>query len=488
MANIFKSDSISMISTPNRTLVRQRSLPPVPSSPSSSSLYSDVQGSDTPFIPFSPPPPDRPLSQVGFSTCTQTYSPEVCTSSCNTEITGLSYSFSPKLCMELLPTLNKQQLNFEYNYFYQNFRGFSTEHRTRGLNDIAKKSAVYRHFESGLKIDLERYVYNLNYYSKLTDDFSNTLEELKTWLAGLETVKRDSSVESQLDDLQVDYQPSSEPVYFLPFDLDCITDYICDRLSFRKIGSRQCAYFGSGPYEYKSKGGLIRHDAAPYPTSGKLREIVDYLCDNIDNRDFNLTNYTCLVTLYDDNSACLPYHSDNEPSIHPDSIIYTVSVGASRTVQFRSISKDESQYRSCVPQSGSVYCMSRASQDMWQHSVPASNKPVNCPPRVSLTFRYLTDPPVQSQASPPPSSPAQPRTPNPTGPSPSKLDFCSSQTSVPPSPKRVLFLTDSIHAQFNAKNFNFDTVCDKRLCFKLRDITQYEKCFAKYDIVIFHVQ
>ena len=470
------SDCISSPSTPTRSLPR----------PPPTSLFDSLRISS----PTSHPHPDRPHPKVGASVTCSTAD-----GSCNTDVMGFQYSFSPKLCMELLPTLTKAQLDFEYEYFYQNFRGFATWHGTRKPGDIAKQQAIYRQFVYGLNVDIERYVHNLDYYSKLTEDFSCTIESLKTWLSELEqntAEKRSSSIETiptSVQEEQVDTQPDSEPVWFLPFSVCANVQDICEGLEFRTVGNRKCVYFGARPYEYKQSEGLVRHEAAPFPESGKLRDVLDNMCEKITDSDFNLDNFTCLITLYDDNSSHLPYHSDDENCIRTDSIIYTVSLGDSRSVHFRT--KDRSQFRSCVPNNGSVYCMSRQSQEFWEHSVPKSRKPVKPQPRVSLTLRYLIDTPVKSLATPQPLPLPQPNL-EPGVPCP-RTKLGSSPSPIPrhahaphsPIPKRVLFLTDSIHAKFNEKNFEHDIVCDKRLCFRLRDITQFEKNFGEYDIILF---
>lgn len=496
------SDNIPIsCSTPRPGLSTSRSLPSLPTS-----ILSGVQGSGAPTTTpvFTFPPPVSPATAVSRDTTsisTNTTTTTYTDSGTITEIqqisdTGILYSFSPKLCLELLSTLTKKQLDYEYDYFYLRSKGFS-EHKynMRRPNEVLKRAAVEKHFVEGLFLDSEKYVYSLDHYSALTNDFSNTLEDLKNWLAEMEG--RHSSVHTLEPDTtnqqtateEVDSHLTSEPVWFLPFVVPtdfCNIDDLCEELMFTDLGSRECCYFGSRPYSYNHKSGTIQHEASPYPTTGTLRAVLDLLVDNIVDPDFNLENYTCLVTRYDGNDSFIPYHSDDEIGICPNSNIYTLTLGAQRSLNFRS--KDRTDFRSCCPQSGSIYVMSRLSQDVWEHAVPSCRKPGPSYPRLSLTLRHMTD-------GQPPQPPAGiPRPPPP----PEFADHCplppksggqfpaSPPRQPPPSPPRhVLFLTDSINAKLDCSKFSGNIICDKRLCFRLRDVTQYEKLFPLYDMVIF---
>ena len=154
--------------------------------------------------------------------------------------------------------------------------GFSANHRTRKPSDISKLTAMYHHFVEGLKVDMNRYVYNLDYFDTVTRDFSDTLETLKSWLA--EAGKQESTVNSCSNPTpipppspahdtwqQVDNQPSTEPVFFLPFSVEdnFTVEDICEGLDFRTIGDREVCYFGNIPYEY---GHSIRHEPKLYPS------------------------------------------------------------------------------------------------------------------------------------------------------------------------------------------------------------------------------
>ncbi|KAL5272043.1 hypothetical protein ACHWQZ_G000298 [Mnemiopsis leidyi] len=90
--------------------------------------------------------------------------------------------------------------------------------------------------------------------------------------------------------------------------------------------------------------------------------------------------------------ASIPPHSDNEESIVADSNITTLSLGTARPVVFRK--KPPGDYKKEVLNTthGSVYTMTRRSQDVWDHSVPKIPRKDYTGPRVSITLRLLEEP------------------------------------------------------------------------------------------------
>ena len=166
--------------------------------------------------------------------------------------------------------------------------------------------------------------------------------------------------------------------------------------------------------------------------------------------DFNLQNYTCLITLYEDGSSFIPYHSDNEHSIVEGSNIYTLSIGETRRLIFRNDSDNSKKYYEL--KSGSINCMSQISQRFWQHTVPTSQ---TTEPRVSLTFRRL-----------------------------SAVDPVSKTDSDTKSKANILFLTDSIHKRFDSNAFPLGYNCSKKMNYRLENLSVFEKEFHNYDLVI----
>ena len=147
-----------------------------------------------------------------------------------------------------------------------------------------------------------------------------------------------------------------------------------------------------------------------------------------------------MITLYEDGDSHIPYHSDDEQSIMPGSSIYTVSLGATRTLKFRNKLDDSSSEYEL--KHGTANVMTQMSQYIWEHSILQSTQKG---PRVSLTFRrYITSGPIVGHF--PPIGKPQ------------------------PARKTVLFITDSIHRDFPYNSFPNDFVFIKKVIYQLTQI------------------
>ena len=112
--------------------------------------------------------------------------------------------------------------------------------------------------------------------------------------------------------------------------------------------------------------------------------------------DFDEQSYTCLVTLYGDGTVGIPRHSDDERQILPDSKIFTISIGAKRTMRFVNKSGVITE-KDVSLEHGSIFAMEASSQSEWSHSLITDHSVME--PRVSFTFRKLCDPEVPAQQS-----------------------------------------------------------------------------------------
>ena len=226
-------------------------------------------------------------------------------------------------------------------------------------------------------------------------------------------------------------------------------------------GQRRTAYYGAVPYSY----GKYYHGPAEYPDSPPL----DNIFAKLQTIDSTVTkeNYTCLCTYYENGQSFIPLHHDNELSIVHDSTIYTVSVGATRVLKVSNITVPLQEYQ--VPlEHGSVYAMSRESQNIWRHGI--DREPAVRKPRISLTFRRLTtEPTVDTKQRAPSIAPPTSRPPP---------DTCT---------KRILFLGDSLHNK--TPSHVFDSAIDGHTCiikanYQLVDIFGFEPEFKLTDTVI----
>ena len=370
-------------------------------------------------------------------------------------------SFSPKTCLELLQSgaLSKQQIDFEFNYFKTNIECFEVSGRTRTLNEVVKTKSLTDCFVKGMSVDIDKYVQNLNRYSDLTSLFSCRLNDAMSWLDEIRKLSETSSTtpapSSSLSGVNL-----PEPVSFLDFDVKGAQVKDFRELNFKTVGSRKVCYFGDKPYQYSKQV----HEPQDYPPTGALRDIVNKLSDNI--TDFDIKKFSCLVTLYEDGRDFIPFHADLEASIQPGSNIYTVSIGSVRELHFCNIVGPLCPKSYALPD-GSVHCMTSESQIFWEHSIPQSSATA---PRISLTFRHMSaDPPVSRRSVPPPIN-------SPTA------GFVKSPSPAPA--RRVLFLTDSIHASFNTKILGNNIYCVKKINMTLRNTSSYEDEFGYSDIVV----
>ncbi len=144
-------------------------------------------------------------------------------------------------------------------------------------------------------------------------------------------------------------------------------------------GTRDVQYFGEFGYFYTG----AYHPPRVIPdVIGKL---VFALRPFLPEEDRQTPLNSCLITRYEHNST-IPMHSDDESCINPESVIVTISIGQDRTIQFKG--KDD-QTKTLNLKDGSMYTMSRFSQDFWKHGIEEGEL-TDCPnQRYSFTFRHI---------------------------------------------------------------------------------------------------
>ena len=92
-----------------------------------------------------------------------------------------------------------------------------------------------------------------------------------------------------------------------------------------------------------------------------------------------------LVNKFNGPESQLNEHSDDEYNIHPESTIYTISIGDPRTITFRELSSGKTFEH--TPDNGSIYTMTRKSQRYFKHQICRDEQFTGT--RYSLTFRVL---------------------------------------------------------------------------------------------------
>ena len=145
-----------------------------------------------------------------------------------------------------------------------------------------------------------------------------------------------------------------------------------------KFQSRSVAHYGDHGYCYSGAD----HPAKPTSDNPYLQKvIIPAVKKQYPNFNFN----SIMVTKYANGSQSIPFHSDNELSILPDSSILTISLGSTRNIVFRSKTSVTSDLTQRLNH-GDVMLMTRASQDFYEHAIP---KDFSKNIRISITMRNL---------------------------------------------------------------------------------------------------
>lgn len=93
-----------------------------------------------------------------------------------------------------------------------------------------------------------------------------------------------------------------------------------------------------------------------------------------------------LLNYYRSEQDSVAWHSDDEPELGVNPIIAAVSLGSTRTIQFKHKTNDELKTEiELVP--GSLLIMRGTTQHFWKHRIPKVTKRLG--ERISLTFRVI---------------------------------------------------------------------------------------------------
>lgn len=150
-----------------------------------------------------------------------------------------------------------------------------------------------------------------------------------------------------------------------------------DEIAWQSKGvPRLLAWFGDVSYQYSG----IHHPARemPAPLQVLRARIEAYLHSQGVERSLN----SVLLNYYRDGRDSIGMHSDDESQLEPESVIASVSLGASRTFVFRN-KQTRVTHRNELP-GGSLLVMKGDCQKVWTHGIP---KEPSAGPRINLTFR-----------------------------------------------------------------------------------------------------
>ena len=148
---------------------------------------------------------------------------------------------------------------------------------------------------------------------------------------------------------------------------------------FVKVSNREVLYFGEFCYKY----GTTEHQPSSMPNT--IQQVIDAIHSKFPSSP---KINSCLVTKYVNGHSDCPSHGDDEPFISPKSDIFTLSIGAERSMQFTNCSEHVSATNDSVTlKDNDLLVFSRASQDFFHHAIPIDENISDV--RYSFTFRTL---------------------------------------------------------------------------------------------------
>ncbi|KAL5262654.1 hypothetical protein ACHWQZ_G008151 [Mnemiopsis leidyi] len=246
---------------------------------------------------------------------------------------------------------------------------------TSNFDDSGENQNLVQKLDASSNTSLyDNYQENTNIQTVISFDNHDTIVSKLNFVHSTES-------ETQTNCSQMFNQPYDKPYTLIagePFS-EFNVNKLTEATKFTAIGQRLVKYYGEFSYSY----GNNKHPPCPIPVEGYLAEIVEKVRQEYPFYQFN----SVLVTKYADGHSHLPMHSDDELDIADNSHILTVSLGASRTVNFQR--KMGGDTVSLPIKHGQVFVMSAESQNDYRHGIPRDfGKKL----RVSLTFRNINPP------------------------------------------------------------------------------------------------
>ncbi|MCQ9326614.1 alpha-ketoglutarate-dependent dioxygenase AlkB family protein [Neisseria dentiae] len=144
--------------------------------------------------------------------------------------------------------------------------------------------------------------------------------------------------------------------------------------------ARKVAWYGDGAFSYTYSG--ITRTSLPW--SGVLPEIKRTVEARLAAVSPTVLN-SCLLNLYSDGLEGMAWHSDDEKELGRNTVIASVSFGATRKFAFKH--KRTGEKRELMLAHGQLLVMRGETQSHWLHAVMKSAKIHE--PRVNLTFRTI---------------------------------------------------------------------------------------------------
>ena len=146
--------------------------------------------------------------------------------------------------------------------------------------------------------------------------------------------------------------------------------------------ARQVAWYGDKDFRYHYSGSA--RTALPWTDDLlALKYNIEQHLSAVSPTVFN----SCLLNLYSDGNQGMGWHSDDEKCLGDNSIIASLSFGATRKFAFRH--KQRKQKVEMLLEHGQLIVMRGTTQTYWQHAIMKSSRITQ--PRINLTFRTMYD-------------------------------------------------------------------------------------------------
>ena len=235
---------------------------------------------------------------------------------------------------------------------------------------------------------------NTNVQNKLVD-LDSKFNDLSTKLNNLEAFKNEMLTEQVHQSPPHSVPPSDtepSPLQNVVNDhneshIDNTNEQFIDAESCDKLIDyfKDCEFSSENGHSVMSFGEEYRYNGSKSKPSN-IPVILNSLIDKINNQ-FDLPDKinSCLVNKFSGPDSFLKEHSDDEMIIHPESSIYTISLGDTRTISFRELnSGNQFEHK---PSNGSLYTMTRKSQNYYKHEICKDELFTGV--RYSITFRVV---------------------------------------------------------------------------------------------------
>ena len=153
----------------------------------------------------------------------------------------------------------------------------------------------------------------------------------------------------------------------------------CETQKYRPENGHSVVMFGE---EYSYSRNKQPERPAPIPT--ELNSLIEKITTDFPENEV-ITQV--LINQYEGQDSFLPFHSDDEKMISPNSSIYTFSLGNPCTLTFKHLISGEEKPLNA--NNNSLYVMSRTSQRFWCHGIEKSTELNGT--RYSITMRTVAN-------------------------------------------------------------------------------------------------